>query len=188
MLCSLISKAQPADPDQTVCRGQVVDYSIENPTDGSKYIWGVTSLAMGNAQNVSESDNGDRKTIKWLDFGMFELLVYEQDEAGCTGPVSKILVQVTNGPTAEFDNAQNCYGEPLKIELTGTAPFSVEYTLDGEPKNISNISTKTYTMPNIPGKYILKKVTDATCSVEPSKNTEAIIGKEMKTLVIRINN
>lgn len=187
MLCSLISKAQPADPDQTVCHGQVVDYYIENPTAGSKYFWGITTPTMGNVQYVSDSDS-DKKTIKWQNFGMFELLVYEQDEAGCTGPVSKILVQVTNGPTAEFDNAQNCYGEPLKIELTGTAPFSVEYTLDGEPKTISNISGKSYTMPNIPGKYVITKITDATCSVEPSQNKEAIIGKEMKTLVIRINN
>ncbi len=186
ILLSIKAAAQSTNPDQTVCTGEVVEYSIDSPTASSKYIWSAVALTMGKYDKIKQSDNGDKVTIKWLDFGFYELTVYEQDEAGCIGPASKIIIQATNGPSAEFDNAQNCYGEPLKIELKGTAPFSVEYTLDGEQKSISNISIPTYTMPNVPGKYVIKKVTDKTCSSEPSRNNEAIIGKEMKTLRIKM--
>lgn len=184
ILLSIGASAQSTDPDQTVCTNSVVEYSIDSPTASSKYIWSVASITIGNYDKISQSNNGDKITLKWLDLGMYELTVYEQDEAGCIGPVSKIIIEAISGPSAEFDNAQNCYGEPLKMELKGTAPFSVEYTLDGEQKSLSNIGTKTYTMPNVPGRYVIKKVTDKACTSEPSKNNEAIIGKEMKTLRI----
>ncbi len=186
LLTGISAKAQNPDPDQIVCANEIVDYSIGEPYPGSKYVWSAASLAFGKYEKVKQSDNGDVIYIKWLVPGLYSLTVYEQDAAGCKGPSVTAIIQAISGPSAEFDNAQNCYGEPLKIELKGTAPFSVEYTLDGETKNISNISTPTYTMPNAPGKYVIKKVTDESCSSEPTKNYEAIIGKEMKTLRIKM--
>ncbi len=91
-----------------------------------------------------------------------------------------------NPPDAQFDNASLCYGEHLNVILRGVAPFTLDYTLDGVSFSIPDINTNIYKMPNTPGKYSIIKVSDKNCSSAPEKNNNAVIGKEMKTLKIKI--
>jgi len=166
-------------PDQTVCLGANHEYGIENPVEGSVYHWIVNG-----GSNIS--DTAPTISITWEKEGDYQLSVYETNEAGCDGPQSSITISVVSAPKAEFDNAQLCYGEQLSIELSGSAPFSVEYTLDGQRKTISDISTTTYKLPkNVAGKYALTKVSDKYCNSVPETNSKAIIGNIMKPLTIK---
>jgi len=92
----------------------------------------------------------------------------------------------TNPPSAQFDNASLCYGEPLNVILGGEAPFSVDYTLDGKDFSATDISTEIYRMPDTPGRYSITKVSDRNCSSAPENNNNAVIGKEMKAPRIKI--
>ncbi len=86
--------------------------------------------------------------------------------------------------SAMFDNATVCYGEPLKIIISGSAPFEVSYTLDGELKNINTDNTE-YQIDNIPGSYKLTKITDSKgCEIEPDNNNSAEILPKLQKLII----
>ena len=83
-----------------------------------------------------------------------------------------------------FDNATVCYGEPLKIIISGSAPFEVSYTLDGELKTINTDNTE-YQIDNIPGSYKLTKITDSKgCEIEPDNNNSAEILPKLQKLTI----
>lgn len=86
--------------------------------------------------------------------------------------------------SVHFDNATVCYGEPLKIIISGTAPFEVSYTLDGELKTIKTDNTE-YQIDNIPGSYKLTKITDSKgCEIEPDNNNSAEILPKLQKLTI----
>lgn len=86
--------------------------------------------------------------------------------------------------SAMFDNATVCYGEPLKIIISGSAPFEVSYTLDGELKTINTDNTE-YQIDNIPGSYKLTKITDSKgCEIEPDNNNSAEILPKLQKLTI----
>ncbi|MBR2886805.1 MAG: hypothetical protein IKB95_01160, partial [Bacteroidales bacterium] len=90
-----------------------------------------------------------------------------------------------SGAYACFDNAQVCYGEPLKIIITGTAPYEIFYNFDGNQKNITTSKTE-YTMPNTPGKYTITKIKDQYCEIEPTKdNTSEILPQLNKLHIIK---
>ena len=91
-----------------------------------------------------------------------------------------------NPPDAQFDNASLCYGEHLNVILSGVAPFTLDYTLDGEAFSVPDISTNIYRMPETPGKYSILKVSDKNCTSVPDKNNNAVIGNVMKKLKIKI--
>lgn len=176
-----ITMAQTS-PDQIVCLGDETEYTISNAVEGSSYKWNIES---GGEQTRLSSKTKAAK-VSWDKAGNYKLSVQEINEAGCEGPVAIINVQVQKAPSAEFDNALLCYGEQLSINLSGTAPFDVEYTIDGSPQKLTGIKESKYELPkNIPGKYALTKVTDKTCSSKPKENSTSTIGSEMKALTIK---
>lgn len=83
------------------------------------------------------------------------------------------IVSVCN-VSASFDNTAVCYGEPLKITLSGSEPFTVFYTLNGTEKSIETDKTE-FLMDNISGKYKITKVKDSACEFLPTENNEADI-------------
>jgi hypothetical protein len=98
-----------------------------------------------------------------------------------------VFPQITRFPktsdclaAAAFDNATVCNKEPLKVILSGTAPFEVFYTFENEEKSFLT-SEKEYLMDNIFGKYKITKVKDNSCETLPSENNTAEIIKETKT-------
>lgn len=85
--------------------------------------------------------------------------------------------------SAKFDNASVCYGEPLNVMLSGTAPFEVFYTLDGEAKSFKTDNVD-YQMPNISGKYEITEVKDNKCESLLHNNNTATIAPNLKTVKI----
>ena len=97
-------------------------------------------------------------------------------------PTRKIII-FDQKPSAKFDNAQVCDGEQLKITLTGTAPYQIFYTFNGENKSITT-SDNEYLMNNITGRYQITKVTDQFCEYEPTQNNTAEILPPLQKLKI----
>ncbi len=89
----------------------------------------------------------------------------------------------TQKPSVEFDNSLVCYGQPLKLKLSGNAPFEVFYTLDNEEKTIKTSATE-YIMPNVAGKYKITKIKDSVCEFYPTENNISEIANEIKELKI----
>lgn len=101
-------------------------------------------------------------------------------------PTRKIII-FDQKPSAKFDNAQVCDGEQLKITLTGTAPYQIFYTFNGENKSITT-SDNEYLMNNITGRYQITKVTDQFCEYEPTQNNAAEILPKLNKLTITTND
>ncbi len=121
-----------------------------------------------------ESENIKEEIIQCdcLKHGYFPRIPRMAKNQGCTA-------------SAQFDNASVCYGEPLKVMLSGTAPFEVDYTMNGEAKSFKT-DNMDYQMDNIPGKYNLIKVTDANgCNFLPINNNIAIIAPKLNKLTIK---
>jgi hypothetical protein len=89
----------------------------------------------------------------------------------------------TQKPLVEFNNAQVCYGQPLKLKISGTAPFEIYYTINGEEKVLKTSQTE-YLMPNISGKYKITKIKDSVCESIPTENNISEIANEIKELKI----
>ena len=89
--------------------------------------------------------------------------------------------------SAHFDYVSVCYGEPLNVMLSGTAPFEVFYTLNGEAKSFKTDNME-YQMPNISGKYIITKIKDNKCETLKHYNNTAIIAPNFKKVKIMEKN
>lgn len=85
--------------------------------------------------------------------------------------------------SASFDNAIACHGQPLKILSSGDVPFDISYTIDGEEHSIKT-TENSYQLPDIPGKYVITKIKDASCESVPTVNNAAEIAPKLKTLRI----
>ncbi|MBR6277467.1 MAG: hypothetical protein IKR41_01735 [Bacteroidales bacterium] len=85
--------------------------------------------------------------------------------------ISRYKDYQTCNARAEFDNASVCNVASLKITLSGTAPFEVFYTLDGQEKSFKT-SKKEYVLECVLGKYQITRAKDAMCEFFPQKNNE----------------
>ncbi|MBQ3691232.1 MAG: hypothetical protein II937_15395 [Bacteroidales bacterium] len=79
----------------------------------------------------------------------------------------------------EFDNTSVCNAAALKMTLSGTAPFEVFYTLNGEEKSFKTLE-KEYVLETVPGKYRITRTKDARCEFSPQKHNEIEILPEVK--------
>ncbi|MBP5502210.1 MAG: PKD domain-containing protein [Bacteroidales bacterium] len=100
---------------------------------------------------------------------------------------SRKIILLDQKPSAQFDNAQVCNGEPLKIILNGNAPYNIFYTFNGENKTITTSDTE-YQMDNIAGRYQITKVADQMCETSIKENNTAEILPKLKKITIKANN
>ncbi len=95
---------------------------------------------------------------------------------------------ITNPPTAQFNNAHVCYCDqsPLSIELSGTPPFTIEYTIDEKSEKVENITENHFNL-SASGNYRLTKVSTLQCPQggKIGAQAEAVIGKPLKKLIIK---
>ena len=100
---------------------------------------------------------------------------------------SRKIILLDQKPSAQFDNAQVCNGEQLKIILNGKAPYNIFYTFNGENKTITTSDTE-YQMDNIAGRYQITKVADQMCETSIKENNTAEILPKLKKITIKANN
>lgn len=91
--------------------------------------------------------------------------IYFTDELTCdsiipaTSPVLPTVTNISGG-------AVYCAGDviaPLMVDVTGTGPWTIDYTVDGAPMSASGAASPI-DIGNLPGDYVLTTVTDANCS------------------------
>lgn len=111
------------------------------------------------------------------------ITVYFSDELVCDSILSATspdLPTVTNFVGA----AIYCAGDviaPLMVDVTGTGPWTIDYTLDGIPMTASG-ATSPIDLGNLVGDYILTTVTDANCS-NTAVGTQTISVNVLPTVV-----
>ncbi len=174
--------AQNSTTPDTVCAGSNTYYKIPNPTSGSTFTWGIYHSG-GTIETTSQSDS---IRITWQNTtGTDSLWVFETNNANCQGDTAKLVVVRIASPTAEFDNATLCYGETLNINFSGTAPFNIEYTLNGTTVTKNGITDNPYSIGETPGTYNLVQITDKYCNNNTfSGQSNAIIGEKLQQLQI----
>lgn len=166
-----------------VCAGTEKSYHIENPNEGSQYNWVVVPEDAG---EIEKGQTSDRITVKWAESeGEGTLSVSEVVET-CEGPAQTIKVIRVQKPKAVFNNVFVCFNDykDLEVSFSGNPPFNLTYTLNGTEKLLENITENKITMPQIAGKLKLLAVENKACSTDLTKDNEAEIAPELKTLKI----
>jgi gliding motility-associated-like protein len=65
---------------------------------------------------------------------------------------------------------------PLTINLTGSSPWNVTYTIDGIPYTINNVTTSPVTVyAKTAGTYLVSSLSDNQCSISNSDTTSVVI-------------
>lgn len=161
-----------------VCASQTKSYSVETPEPNVVYHWTVTG-------GTADKSTGDRISVKWQDAaGDGTITVYGEDPTtNCVSGTITYTVKIKNSPSAAFDNAYVCNGQPLNIILSGDAPFEISYTMDGELQSITTSDTE-YQLPDVASRYKITKIKDASCEFFPTENNEAEIAPQMKKVRI----
>ena len=162
----------------SVCATHTKTYSVDSPEPNVIYHWTITG-------GTADKSTGDRITVKWQDTnGDGKITVYGEDPTtNCASETITYTVKIKNSPSATFDNAYVCHGQPLNIISSGDAPFEISYTIDGEPHNITTSDTE-YQLPDVAGKYKITKIKDASCEFIPTENNDAEIAPQMKKVRI----
>ena len=168
----------PSSDLAAVCASQTKTYRVAAPEDGVVYHWTVTGGA-------ADKTIGNEISVQWQDTdGDGIITVYGEDpETHCVSESVSYNIKIHKLPSAAFDNAIACHGQLLNILSSGDAPFEISYTIDGEAHGIKT-SEPTYQLPDIPGKYVITKIKDASCEAVPTVNNAAEIAPEMRQVRI----
>ena len=168
----------PSSDLASVCASQTKTYRVAAPEPNVIYHWTVTG-------GTADKTIGNEISVKWQDTeDDGKITVYGEDpETHCTSEVITYNIQIHKLPSASFDNAIACHGQPLKILSSGDAPFDISYTIDGEEHGVKTSET-TYQLPDVPGKYVISKIKDASCETVPTVNNAAEIAPEMRQVRI----
>jgi hypothetical protein len=138
LLFSIHASAQNTASPDTVCARSSENYNIPKAfaNFNSQYTWGIK----GSGCTITFGQSTDSIRIAWVNSaGSDTLWVVETNAAGCKGDTVKIKVVRTAHPTAAFENATRCFGETLNIRFTGSAPYSIQYTLNDKQINLNGI-------------------------------------------------
>jgi len=169
------------NPD-TVCISSTEYYNIVNANANSTFTWGIYH---GSGTIVS-GQGTDSINIAWTNsVGIDTLWVFEINAGNCKGDTAKIKVVRLAKPTAVFTDNLLCYGETLQVTFTGNAPYTLDYTLNGNPITQIGITTNPYTISTQSGNYQLVKVTDKNCvNTTLVGTTISVISTPLNTLQI----
>jgi hypothetical protein len=142
-----LAKAQSVTSPDTVCAGSTVSYATTG-TSGNQFFW---SLKNGSAHGtISATSSADSIRITWsATAGTDTLRVVEMNTDSCYGDTVTLAIFIQSLPTATFAGVDTiCINsattnQPLSIAFTGSAPWTVAYTENGTPRNVST-STNPY--------------------------------------------
>ena len=166
----------------TVCAGsQNVQYGVLNPNATSTYTWGLVNNAGGTIDN-SISTNDSLIEIDWGSTpGTYTLYVVETGSNGCNGDSVSINIVVQAAPTLTIVGDSVCINAVSQMTwtLTGTAPWTVDYT-DGTNNYTEVVNSSPHTV-NLPAYASTTTITitsisdvGGTCTVNSALPTTTI--------------
>ncbi len=142
---------------QTYCGTTGTTIQVTN-VSGATYNWTKNGTSIPGNHTITNATTGTYEVVVNLDI--------------CSETISHITVTGYEVPTYSFSpHSSICEGETLptpSIELTGTAPWNISYTINGTTTNQS-VSTSPYTIPfnqTDPNTYTIQltQIEDAHCS------------------------
>jgi len=110
--------------------------------------------------------------------GVYNGTITYSDANGCVG-TDAFTITINALPTATISNtgATYCLGDPITsifVDVTGTGPFTLNYTLNGVPMTASAAASPII-LGNAVGTYILSNISDANCSIPASGMQEIVV-------------
>lgn len=159
----------------SVCAGeQDVVYGISGAAASSSYSWSLSDPTAGTIDN-SVSANNSTIEIDWSTMvGTYTLRAIEMTANGCYGDTVTLDVVINPLPTATLVGDSICedFSGTLTFNLTGTAPWTINYT-DGTNNFTATatsspyvVTTPTYTTNQT---ITVTSVTDGSgCAADPS--------------------
>ena len=177
----------------TVCSGAEEFYKVVK-TDGSKYTWVISS---GGTATYGVDTKSDSIRIKWkvTDQPSTEFVkVVETNKYNRTGDTVTLNVLVAPVPTAVISGTDTLFDgntgtNKIRIVLTGTAPWDIEYN-DGKSNiAIKDIQSSPYTLetrslsnpPEIHKFTLVSVKNESGCSGEVSGVAEITVSPPVKT-------
>ncbi len=178
--CAPTINTQPVN--QVLCGSSSATFSV-NASGATGYQWqvstdgtsfaniangGVYSGALTNTLSITTPNTNNGKFYRVVVSG-----------AGCPSATSTAAKLVaTPLPTAVFGGSSSYCGtgnRSLAIQFTGTAPFSVTYTVAGSPFTVNNIASSPYYISvaaSVTSAIAITSVSDANCiNATPTGNT-----------------
>jgi len=148
----------PVTGDNVVCALETATYSV--PANiGSVYTWTVPTGAAIIGDNTSNSIMVTFSTIGG------NITAKEVNSAGCETVHTPLAVTVNPQPTAVISNSGTVCSEdtfPVNVALTGTAPFTFVYAINGAAQGPVTTALNAYTInASMAGTYTIISVTDA---------------------------
>lgn len=180
--------------DQNGCSGSASVNITVNPLPAPQ-IAGPTQICDGTTatfdagagySNYVWNNGSTTQTISTSAAGTYQVTV--TDLNGCVGSADLTLT-VNDLPSATLSgNNTICFGENtgLTIDLTGAAPFVIEYSVGNNPPVQVNSATNQLTLNVSPGTtttYGLVSVTDANCPGSVSGNAQIVVNPLPEPLI-----
>jgi hypothetical protein len=143
-ICGFANAQSTSTPDSVCAGAQGKSYKVAG-TAGSTYSWVV------NGGTQASGGNSDSITVNWSSTaGIDTLKVVEFNVIGCPGDTMRLPVVRLVLPTVSLTGADSiCINSAtvaykLQMDLTGVAPWTVNYLEDGNARSITT-STTPYT-------------------------------------------
>jgi len=111
------------------------------------------------------------------------LTIYFSDDLNCIATENDIS-PVQPAITGTSGSGVYCFGDVIDdvlVDVTGTGPFTIDYTLDGVPQQMT-AATSPVNLGNAPGVYEITGIADSSCT-NVANFTETIVEQPVPTVV-----
>lgn len=143
MMISSAAMAQLTTTDSVCAGSQDVVYGVSGAVSTNTYTWFLDDPTAGTIDN-SVTANGSEIEIDWgLTTGTYTLSVYSTSDEGCIGDTMDLDIVINPLPTVTIVSDSVCEGfqATLTFDLTGEAPWTIDYTDGTTPVTITANST-----------------------------------------------
>jgi gliding motility-associated-like protein len=127
----------------------------------------ITGTLSGN-EAYFDGPNGTGNQFNAGDSIISDITIYIYDANGACSAQESFTISFLAQPTVSLFTGGNtyCQGDVIaniSATVTGTGPWTIDYTLDGVTQSVSN-ATSPINLGNNAGVYVLTNITDANCS------------------------
>jgi gliding motility-associated-like protein len=159
----------------TVCEGSEADLIVNFTGEGT---WSFLYELNGVPEEGVVGGAGDSFVLSVSDPGTY--IITQITDANCTAASnSEAIVNTFDPPTAELGgDPEVCEnsGDGPEVTFTGSAPWTFQYSIDGETQDAVTTSENPHVIPAFEsGTFVLESVSDANCEVTASGNVDITI-------------
>ena len=159
---------------------------VENPGTGTIEVE-VTTGTGTYTQSINPPFNNGTLTNFSLtgipaDGSPVDILIYFSDDLACQVNVQDVA-PLPPSILGTMGSGVYCFGDlitDVTVDVTGTGPFTIDYTLDGNPMQMTS-ATSPVNLGNVPGVYTVTGITDSSCA-NFGNFTETIIEQAVPTV------